>query len=200
MKLNRLEFLLMNNPVREWCQRSLETPNLILPSDALRGNTVLEIGCGRGVGVEILLSLGAAHVTGIDIDPEMIVLAAHRLAKYDNRALVMEGDAESLVFPDHSFDVVVEYGILHHVPRWQLAIVEIARVLKPGGYFFFEDLLRGLIASRPMQVLFDHPQVSQFTSQAFFGTVTTAGLCIEHWRVFGRLGLMGRAVKPVFTR
>lgn len=200
MKLNRLEFLLMNNPVREWSQRTLETPNLIRPSDTLRGRQVLEIGCGRGVGVEILLSLGAAHVTGIDIDPEMIALAARRLARHANHAQVMVGDAESLVFPDRSFDVVVEYGILHHVPRWQQAVGEIARVLKPGGHFYFEDLLRGLIASRPMQVLFDHPQVSQFTSQEFFGVVTTAGMCIEHWRVFGRLGLMGRAAKPVFNR
>ncbi len=59
MKLNNLEFALMNNRVRAWSQRALETPLLIGPRGALRGKRVLEVGCGRGVGVEILLEQSA---------------------------------------------------------------------------------------------------------------------------------------------
>ncbi|MBK7975511.1 MAG: methyltransferase domain-containing protein [Deltaproteobacteria bacterium] len=49
-------------------------------------------------------------------------------------------DAERLPFEDARFDAAVEFGILHHVPGWRTALVELARVLKPGGHFWFEDL------------------------------------------------------------
>ncbi len=47
MKLNGLEFALMNNRVRAWSQRVLETPIMIGPRAARRGLRVLELGCGR---------------------------------------------------------------------------------------------------------------------------------------------------------
>ena len=86
MKLNSLEFALMNNPVRAASQWWIESPVLIGPCGILAGKRVLEVGCGRGVGVEILLALGATHVTGFDLDPKMIALAQQRVAKYGDRA------------------------------------------------------------------------------------------------------------------
>jgi len=138
MKLNNLEFALMNNPARAASQRWLETPLLIGPPGSLAGMRVLEMGCGRGVGIEILLALGAAHITGFDLDPKMVALAQKRVAKYSDRARVFVGDAEAIDAPDASFDVVVDYGIIHHIPNWHQALKEIARVLKPGGVFYFE--------------------------------------------------------------
>jgi ubiquinone/menaquinone biosynthesis C-methylase UbiE len=193
MKLNRLEFLMMNNLVRAWSQRALEAPRLIGPPGTLRGQRVLEVGCGRGVGVEILLALGATHVTGLDLDPDMITLAQHRLSHHANHALVAVGDVEAMQFPDNAFDAVVEFGILHHVPHWQQALREIARVLNPGGAFYFEDLLRGLISSPPMRALFAHPQATQFTATQFCGALAAAGLRIERLRLYGNFGLIGKA-------
>ncbi|MEK7785972.1 MAG: class I SAM-dependent methyltransferase, partial [Chloroflexota bacterium] len=107
MKLNSLEFILMNNPVRAASQWWLETPLLIGPRGMLAGKRVLEVGCGRGVGIENLLGLGATHVTGFDLDPKMIALAQARVAKYGDRARVFAGDAESIDAPDAGFDAVV---------------------------------------------------------------------------------------------
>lgn len=118
MKLNSVEFFLMNNPVRAASQRWIETPMLIGPSGILTGVRILEIGCGRGVGIEILLSLGAAQVVGFDLDPKMIALAQKRTARYGNRVQVFIGDAEKVDLPDASFEAVVDFGILHHVPDW----------------------------------------------------------------------------------
>lgn len=193
MKLNSLEFALMNNPVRAAAQWRLETPLLIGPRGTLAGKRVLEVGCGRGVGMEIVLSLGAAHVTGFDLDPEMVALAQKRLAKYGERARVFIGDAEAIDAPDAGFDAVVDYGILHHVPNWPQALKEIARVLRPGGVFYFEDLLKGLIGARPVQALFDHPQVSQFYGREFRAGLEAAGLRVDKWRQWGEWGVMGRA-------
>lgn len=193
MKLNPFEFAMMNNPIRAASQRRLETPFLIGTRGALAGKRVLEVGCGRGVGIEILLRLGAAHVTGFDLDPKMVVLALARLIQYGDRVRVFAGDAESIDAPEASIDAVVDYGILHHVPNWQKALQEIARVLKPGGVFYFEDLLKGLISSWPARVLFDHPQATQFYGREFRAALEAAGLRVQSWRQWGEWGVMGQA-------
>jgi ubiquinone/menaquinone biosynthesis C-methylase UbiE len=195
MKLNSLEFALMNNPVRAASQRRIETPLLIGPPGALSGKQVLEVGCGRGVGVEILLALGAARVTGFDLDPEMVALAQKRLAKYGGRAHVFVGDAAAIAAPGASFDAVVDYGIIHHIPNWREALREIARVLKPGASFYFEDLFKGFISSWPVRVLLDHPQATQFTSREFRGALESAGLRVRQWQELGMWGVMGQAHK-----
>ncbi len=193
MKLNSLEFALMNNPVRAASQRYLETPLLIGPDATLAGKQVLEVGCGRGVGVEILLACGAASVAGFDLDPEMVALAQQRLAKYGERARVWVGDAERIAAPDASFDAVVDYGIIHHIPNWHQALREIARVLRPGGVFYFEDLFRGFISAWPARALFDHPQATQFSGQEFRDRLEAAGLHMRTWRELGDWGVMGQA-------
>jgi SAM-dependent methyltransferase len=195
MKLNEFEFALMNNPIRALSQRRIETPLLIGRGDVLAGKRVLEMGCGRGVGMEILLSLGAAHVTGFDLDPRMVTQARERTAKYTDRAHVFVGDAEAIDVPNTSYDVVVEYGILHHVPDWRQAQREIARALKPNGVFYFEDLLKGLISSLPMPVFFRHPQNSQFLGREFYSGLHSAGLRVQAWRQWGELAIMGSAVR-----
>ena len=195
MKLNALEFALMNNPVRAASQRWVETPLLIGPPATLGGKRVLEIGCGRGVGLEILLRLGAAEVTGFDLDPEMVALAEKRVAKYGDRARVFVGDAVAIAAPDASFDIVVDYGIIHHIPPWPQTLHEIARVLRPGGMFYFEDLFRGFISTWPIRALLDHPQATQFTAAEFRAALHTTGLSVRWWREVGAWGVIGRADK-----
>ncbi|MCL4294411.1 MAG: methyltransferase domain-containing protein [Anaerolineae bacterium] len=195
MKLNALEFTLINNPVRAASQVWLETPLLIGPRGALAGQRVLEVGCGRGMGIEILLSLGAAHVTGFDLDPRMVALAQERVAQFGDRVRVFVGDAAAIDAPDAAFDAVVEYGILHHVPNWPQALREIARVLKPKGTFYFEDLLKGFISAWPMRALFDHPQATQFTGREFRAGLEAAGLRVAKWRQWGEWAAIGQASK-----
>jgi ubiquinone/menaquinone biosynthesis C-methylase UbiE len=195
MKLNNLEFFMVNNALRAASQRNIETPRLIGLPGSLTGKRVLEIGCGRGVGIEILLSLGAEHVTGFDLDPRMNALARQRLTKYGERVRVFVGDAEAIDAPDASFDAVVDYGVIHHIPHWQKALKEIARVLKPGGKFYFEDLLKKLISTWPAPVFFDHPQTTQFYGHEFRLELETVGLCVEKWRQIGELAIAGRASK-----
>jgi len=195
MKLNNLEYALVNNALRAASQRQFETPRLIGPRGSLTGKRVLEIGCGRGVGMEILLSLGAEHVTGFDLDPRMVALAAQRLAKYGERVRIFVGDAEAIDGPDDNFGAVVDYGVIHHIPHWQQALKEIARVLKPGGTFYFEDLLKGLISTWPAPVFFDHPQDTQFHGGEFRSELETSGLRVQKWRQLGEFAIAGRASK-----
>lgn len=195
MKLNSLEFALMNNPVRAASQRRLETPLLLGSDGSLAGKRVLEIGCGRGVGIEILLAQAAAQVVGFDLDPRMVRLAQARLARFGDRARVFVSSADTIPVPDRSFDAVVDYGVIHHIPDWPQTLHEIARVLGPDGTFYFEDLLEGLISAPPMRALFDHPQKTQFTAPEFRAALAAAGLRIVQWRQVGAWGFIGQATR-----
>ena len=106
----------------------------------LEGCHVLEVGCGGGYGVQLILEvLGAESVDAIDMDPVMVRRAERRLG---TRAQVRIGDMVDTAAAAQSYDAVVEMGAMHLEPRWRDALRETRRVLKPGGRFYFEEIVR----------------------------------------------------------
>jgi SAM-dependent methyltransferase len=101
----------------------------------LSGMKVLDAMCGSGQTTSYLLDRGAA-VTGLDISTEVVETFRARWTEAEvvKRSLLDSG------LPDNSFDCVVVIGGLHHIhPNLKQAMVEIHRVLRPGGYLcFFE--------------------------------------------------------------
>lgn len=106
--------------------------NRIIRFNEYKGKNLLEIGCGLGTDL-LQFARAGAHVTGVDLTPASIDLARKRFSLYGVPATFQVADAESLPFPDASFDVVYSFGVLHHTPDTQKAINEVFRVLKPGG-------------------------------------------------------------------
>lgn len=106
----------------------------------IKGRTVLIVGCGEGRIVRLAAERGAAAV-GIEWNPKR--LAAARAAKPAADERYLEGDGDSLPFPESSADVVVFFGTLHHVPaaRQAAAIREAARVLRPRGVAYVTEPL-----------------------------------------------------------
>src|SRR5688572_861290 len=135
MKLNQIEKALMNNPVRAFVQRRYEAPLMERLGGRTDGCLVLEIGCGRGVGTELIFErFGAREVHAFDIDPDMVEQARRRLSRFTPECLrVFVGDAAAIQAENASYDAVFDFGIIHHVPDWKRAVAEIARVLRPGG-------------------------------------------------------------------
>lgn len=178
MKLNLAERLLVNNGVRATVQRFYEGPLLHKLGGTVPGGTVLEIGCGRGAGVEVILQqFGAAHVYGIDLDPLQIERAQERLrGKYPGRLTFMQGDAERLAFAERSFDAVFDFGALHHVPDWQRSIAEIRRVLKPGGTIFFEEVTRSGLERWIYRRFLEHPAENRFSCAEFVEELRRYGM------------------------
>lgn len=141
--MNRIETMLVDSPPRAWLQRSYELPLLERLGARIAGLRVVEIGCGRGAGAELLLQRwGAAHVTAVDLDPVMVQRARRRLARFGSRVDVRVGDACALPVADAAVDAVVDFAVVHHVPVWREAVAEAVRVLRPGGQLVFEEVTR----------------------------------------------------------
>lgn len=177
MKLNQVETLLMNNPVRAALQRHYEARLLERLGGRLEGATVLEIGCGRGVGAEILVQrFGAARVFAFDLDPAMARRARKRLARFGpGRVQAAVADASRIPFPDKHFDAVVDFGIIHHIPDWQAVLLEVRRVLKPGGRFFFEEVTRHALERWSYRTFLVHPEENRFSGGEFTAELERAG-------------------------
>jgi ubiquinone/menaquinone biosynthesis C-methylase UbiE len=175
MLLNAIEKAMMNNPVRATVQRHFEAGRLLRMGGPVPGGTVLEIGCGRGVGTEILFDrFGASRVDAFDLDPHMVSLARRRLAKRNARIFV--GDATAIDAPDAMYDAVFDFAIVHHVPRWRDALGEVRRVLKPGGRFYAEEVLDRFILHPVWSRVLDHPMEDRFDHDTFGRGLAEAGL------------------------
>jgi ubiquinone/menaquinone biosynthesis C-methylase UbiE len=178
MKLNHMEAALMNNPARAAVQRHYEAGLLARLGGTLQGGCVLEVGCGRGIGIEIAFErFGAGEVHAFDLDPRMIELARRRLARHPQRRVrLFVGDASAIDAPDHHYDGVFDFGALHHIPEWQTAVEEVARVLKPGGKFFFEEVTEHALRRWSYRTFLDHPTDNRFDADEFVAELEGAGI------------------------
>jgi SAM-dependent methyltransferase len=158
------EKLVVNTPFRDWFMRGEITAFRRL-ADLPAGAAVLDMGCGRGTSVHLILKMfRPARLVAFDIDAALIAQARRRLAPLLGEAIeVRVADATNIPFTDGEFDAVFELGMLHHISDWRAALREIARVLKPGGILYFaEPSFRRI--HRGMYCLMGHPKDAGFTA------------------------------------
>jgi len=136
MKLSDVEFRAMNTWWRRWGQAHFELPLFQCLGLDVKDKDVLEIGCGNGYGGYLLNQLQPKSYVGLDVMEEQIEIAHRNYPQY--RFLVQDATDLSQ-FENTSKDVVVIFGVLHHIPEWRKVIDEIARVLKPDGQLFLEE-------------------------------------------------------------
>ena len=106
------------------------------------GKRILDYCCGNGDDSIQLARAGAAEVIGIDIS-DISIENCQRLAEREGVGSVCSfkvADAENTGFPDNHFDVINEYGCLHHLELDQ-AFAELARVVKPEGKVICNEAL-----------------------------------------------------------
>jgi len=184
MKLNRLEFYLMNNPFRAFIQERYELPILSRMISTKGFEHVLEIGCGNGIGTKLINKyFKPNHITAIDLDEKMV-----QIAETNNRAenisfTVM--DASKLDFPDNTFDAVFNFGIMHHIPNWKECLHELKRVLKKNGELILEDLSIESFSGFPGKIyrsLLAHPYEQMFSIADFISYLKEIGFSVRHFQ------------------
>jgi len=122
-----------------------EVARLLQGSD-IAGCRVLDIGCGLGAVDELLVQAhGAGHVTGIDLEPDLIAKARVRIAQaqLSDRIELIQVSPGRLPFTDASFEVVFSKDSLVQIPDKLALFTEVRRVLVGGGRFIASDWLRG---------------------------------------------------------
>jgi SAM-dependent methyltransferase len=91
---------------------------------------ILDAGCGDGVDLASTGLTEGCRVIGVELSDGGVRASAARIAGVD-RAHLVQGSALALPFPDNNFDGAYSYGVVHHTVDPELAVREIARVMKP---------------------------------------------------------------------
>jgi ubiquinone/menaquinone biosynthesis C-methylase UbiE len=196
LKLNWAERWAVNNPLRPLQQR-LEIHWLKKKSQLKPDANILEVGCGRGAGSALIKTMfKPAVLHAMDLDIQMIRKAQIYLSP-DARSGISfyVGDVTILPYQDGIMDAVFGFGVLHHIPDWQEALSEIARVLKAGGIYFFEELYPSLYQNFLTRHILLHPTKNRFRSQDLKQGFIKAGLELGNYLEIKKLVILGFVTK-----
>lgn len=150
---------------------------------------VLDVACGPGL-LARAMAPRVAEVVGVDLTPAMLEKGRTLLreAGHDN-VVLQEADAQALPFADGTFDVVVSRLALHHLADPGGAVVEMARVLRPGGRLGVFDQVT---SEDPGEETY-HNRVERLRDRSHARALPLSELC----RLVGLAGLQVTAVDTI---
>ena len=146
----------------------------------------LDVGTGAGA-LAFALAPDVREVVGLDPVPELLELARERAL---SNTEFVEGDGAALPFPDASFDLAGTHRTLHHVPRPDSVVAELARVTRPGGrvvasLFAAPERSQGTVAHEAMSALIpseragDHAPYALSDPGNLEASLVSAGLTLD---------------------
>lgn len=153
-----------------------------LPFDGAR---VLELGCGRAEKTRTLAETGRVQeILALEVDA---IQHARNLQITDlPRVRFALGGAEAIPAEDGSFDIVIMFKSLHHVPMGQMdqALAEVARVLRPGGLAWISEPVYAGELNQVMRLFHDEKEVREAAFAAVCGAVERGVLALERQLFF----------------
>jgi SAM-dependent methyltransferase len=160
----------------------LNNPAFLALVGDLRGREVLDAGCGDGYSTRMLARTGA-HMTGVDLSARMIALAQaeERRAPLGIR-YARASYTDLALFAGATFDAVVSFMALMDGPRFDLAMAECFRVLRPGGRLAF-SITHPCFITKGSRWIRDEQGVTSTRFQPAHGHVPAVRTCSSSWRI-----------------
>jgi len=155
---------------------------------------ILEVGVGTGLNLPFYPP--DSQLIGIDASPAMLAVARQRAVDLGAKVDLREGDAQRLDFPDGSFDTVVGTFVLCAIPDDRAALMQMWRVLKPGGRLLLADHVAGTSRlARGLQRIVETvsvPMAGEHWRRRPAEMLTETGYLIEQRERFGPAGIVER--------
>ena len=180
------------------------------------GDKLLDVGCGPGVALESYVkSRKALKAFGIDYAHNMVAFAQSRLAMEvpEFHIEIKQASVTQLPFENGTFDVITSHRCLMALLDWKLqkeAIMEIHRVLKPGGIFvMLEGTKDGIDKLNSYRRQFDLPEIDAHGKDNLFTLkfdeqqlLDFAAVPFEllHTQRFGMYYFLTRIVQPLLAK
>ncbi|MBV8463430.1 MAG: methyltransferase domain-containing protein [Acidimicrobiales bacterium] len=143
--------------LRSHSWRTAENSSAFLVPHLRAGQDLLDVGCGPGtITADLALLVAPGQVVGVDAAPDVVARAqdhARELGLANVRFGV--GDLFALGYPDASFDVIHLHQVLQHLADPAAALLELRRVLRPGGVLAARDSDYGAFTWAPADPLLD---------------------------------------------
>ena len=158
---------------------------LMLSTLPLDGASVLELGCGKAEKTRLLAETGRAReILALEVDAiqHALNLAAPALPNVQ----FAQGGAEAIPAPDASFDIVLMFKSLHHVPVALMgqALREISRVLRPGGVAWISEPVYAGDLNDILRLFHDEKEVREKAFAAICQAVESGCLTLERQLFF----------------
>ncbi len=199
-KLNWGERLAVNTPVRVLQQR-IEINWMAKVCKARGFARALEVGCGRGAGARLIRrAFRPARLYVTDLDTDMMRKAVSYLSLAERETIhLAAADLLALPFPAESMDAVFGFGVLHHIPDWRRGLQEATRVLRPGGFYFLEEIYPTLYQNFLTRRILVHPCSDRFDGADLRLALERANLSlVVQWEV-KYVGILAVARKTVIS-
>jgi len=128
-----------------WTHLPMKDRGVMLTKELPVGSLILDVGSGRGLFAKQLAESGYS-VIGLDFVSEMVDKNNKEIENWglSGKLKFVEGSALDIPFTDSSFDGVCDFGLMENLYKedWAEYADEIARVLKPGGFYLNTSLSR----------------------------------------------------------
>ena len=144
----------------------------------LRAQQVIELGCGNArLARGLVQKFPACAYTGLEVDA---VQHAKNMAQPQAGMCFLAAGAQAIPLPDETFDLALMLKSLHHVPLALMdeALVEVARVVKPGGYLYVSEPIYAGALNEIVRLYNDEGTVRHAAQQALDRAVAQG----THWQ------------------
>ena len=180
------ELILVNSLLRRLCQKYYEFPiikkHLRKNRIDLTGRVILDAGCGSCYSCVLIASeFHPRELLAFDVMSQQVETARRKR----RASKLFVGDAGNIGLRSAAFDAAFMVDVLHHIPAWKNAVMEICRVLRPGGVLLLEETSKETLDGGERYFGLYHPVESRFEWPELVKVIVESGFhVVDRWETY----------------